>query len=69
MAKRNVPTHPQGWKFAGSNAGFIVWHAGKSDYRVTNDGVEVAKRESLGQAHSRAAEMVRVAECIARYGY
>lgn len=65
MAKRNIPTHTEGWKFAGS-AGrrgvvFNVWYAGYMDYRVaTTDGTVVASARQLGEAHMRASKLVDI---------
>jgi hypothetical protein len=56
MSKKQIPQHPDGWKFKGGAGRFKVWHAGKNDYRVTDDwtGPEVANREQFGEAWSFA---------------
>ncbi len=62
MAKRNVPTHPQGWKFSGANGAFRVWHAGKNDYRVTSPaGDVIAQFEQLSPAFHFAVRQHSIA--------
>jgi hypothetical protein len=57
MTKRLIPTHPEGWKFAGSCGDHIVWHAGKNDYRITYGGDVYGTAEQLGIAHAKARQL------------
>lgn len=57
MAKsKQIPAHPQGWRFKGASSGYCVWHAGKNDYRVTAPGGfdEVAQCAQFGIAFAKA---------------
>lgn len=60
MSKRQIPTHPDGWKFAGACGAYIVWHAGKNDYRVERDGVVLARADQLSPAHTKAQQLYSV---------
>jgi hypothetical protein len=59
MAKKAIPTRPEGWKFAGSTGDFHSWHAGKNDYRITDGahGEVVATRNQFGLAFHEAARL------------
>lgn len=66
MAKRNVPTHPQGWKYAGGCGAFSSWHVGKNDYRVTAPSGEVIGRfEQFSPAFHFAARQNTLAKLAA----
>lgn len=63
MAKQ-VPQHPDGFKYAGAAGTFRVWHAGKNDYRVTNlGGNEINRLEQFGLAHAYARRMEAIERC------
>jgi len=55
MAKQ-ILQRAEGWKFAGANGKWTVWHAGKNDYRVTegHDGAVFGQREQFSDAHKLA---------------
>lgn len=65
MAKRNIPTHPEGWKFAGTSGlrgvVFQIWNVGRNDYRITNAAGEVVDaRSQFGEAHMRASKLAEI---------
>lgn len=62
MAKQPIPARAEGWKFAGRNGKYHVWHAGKNDYRVTDgaQGETVATRDQFGLAHAEASRLLAV---------
>lgn len=64
-----LPQHPQGWKFAGRAGEFIVWHAGKNDYRVTRGAAPqvIAQREQFGEAHTCARRLWDTCKAIDAY--
>lgn len=64
-----VPVHPDGWKFKGAAGGYRVWHAGKSDYRVTAPGgfEVIAQRDSLGPAFSHACQKMTADKAITSF--
>lgn len=57
MKKATIPTHPEGWKFAGACGDHIVWHAGKNDYRITYEGDVYGTSEQFGLAHAKARRL------------
>lgn len=66
MAKRTVPTHPQGWKYAGGCGAFSSWHVGKNDYRVTDPSGKVIRGfEQFGDAFHFAVRQHSLAKCSA----
>ncbi|KVA01030.1 hypothetical protein WI40_00610 [Burkholderia ubonensis] len=58
-AKKEIPQRAEGWRFAGAAGRFTVWHAGKSDYRVTDgaQGEVVGTRDQFGLAHALARRL------------
>lgn len=59
MSKRSIPTHPEGWKFAGAAGQYKVWHAGKNLYRITSpaDGAVIGEHSQFGLAHAQARQL------------
>lgn len=66
MAKRSVPTHPQGWKYAGGCGQFSSWHVGKNDYRVTApNGDECGRFEQFSDAFHHAVRQYNLVKAVA----
>lgn len=63
MKANQIPKRAEGWIFQGSAGNFIVWRAGKNDYRITKGarGEVIATRDQYGLAFAEACRLDRVA--------
>lgn len=64
MKANQIPKRAEGWIFQGSAGDFIVWRAGKNDYRITKGarGAVIKTRDQYSLAYHDAR---RMQECAA----